>query len=77
MRFVFTCVLIIASLGVSACQTTPKSLNPKSEDESKIPKLKKPVVRRIWVPEKIEENGLVWEEGHWRYEVEKNATFAR
>ncbi len=61
-----------------SCQTKPKAADGKAgDDDSKVPKLKKPVVRRIWVSEKIEENGLIWEEGHWRYEVEKNATFAR
>ncbi len=77
MKHTFIVLSILTSAFVfCACQTKPKA-DSKTEDESKVPKLKKPVVRRIWVPEKIEENGLIWEEGHWRYEVEKNATFAR
>ena len=38
------------------CQTTPRP--DETKDKSTLaPKLTKPVVRRVWIPEKIEDDG--------------------
>lgn len=58
------CVLI------GGCQSKPKITDANSKSNAQgDPKLMKPTVKRIWIPRKIEDDGKVMEDGHWRYEV--------
>ncbi len=59
------------------CQTSkPVVDNAKPKSDSN-PKLTKPVVRKVWVPEKIEDDGHVMIEGHWRYEIQSGSSWSR
>jgi hypothetical protein len=70
--------LLFSVLFLISCQSLPKVQSAKSSDaRSNVPKLTKPVVKRVWVPEKIEENGSVFEEGHWRYLLQHNSNWSR
>ena len=59
------------------CESKPKITDVKPDSSSSTPKLIKPTVRRIWIPQKIEEDGKVFEEGHWRYEVQGGSSWSR
>jgi len=51
-----------------------KSGSPKSDD-SKVPSLTSPEVRRVWVPEKIDGNKFI--EGHYMYLIERNSVWSK
>lgn len=51
--------------------------NSKDQKPEEVPKLTKPVVRRVWVPPQVKENGSIYEEGYWRYLIEKEAVWSR
>lgn len=61
---------------VAACQTNSKVPEPPPAQVT-APKLLKPTVKRTWIPQKIEDDGKVMEEGHWRYEVIGGSAWAR
>lgn len=69
-------LLFICATLVS-CQSSQKSSN-KNEKETleQAPKLTKPIVRKIWIPEKIEDDGLTMTGGHWKYLIDKGASWA-
>lgn len=47
----------------------------KQGDDSKIPSLTSPEVRRVWVPERVE--GSKYIEGHYMYVIERNSVWSR
>ena len=73
LRFRF---LIVAALLIG-CQSKPKVTDGKPGSKESVPKLIKPTVRRTWIPQKIEEDGRVMEDGHWRYEVIGGSSWSR
>ena len=58
------------------CQSVPNPNQSKAKPETN-PKLTKPVVRRVWIPEKIEDDGHVMIEGHWRFEIQAGSSWSR
>jgi hypothetical protein len=75
IRFIYF-ISICAAL--VSCQTSPKNAPNKNEKETleAAPKLTRPVVRKIWIPEKIEDDGLTMTGGHWKYLINKGASWA-
>ena len=59
------------------CQSKPKVTDAKPDAQTNNPKLTKPSVRRSWIPQRIEDDGKVMEEGHWRYEVLGGSSWSR
>ena len=59
------------------CQTKPKVVDAKPDAATSAPKLTKPTVRRTWIPQRIEDDGKVMEEGHWRYEIIGGSSWSR
>lgn len=47
----------------------------KQSEDSKVPSLTSPEVRRVWVPEKIEGGKFI--EGHYMYVIERNSVWSR
>lgn len=66
---------LIAVVFVSGCSTFQKKgpVDPKVAEV--IPKLKKPEVRKVWVPDQI--FGDEYITGHWKYVLEKNSVWAK
>ena len=52
-------------------------LKKKSVDSSEPPKLLSPKVKKIWIPSKMKDGGLEWEEGHYIYRIERGTTWSR
>ncbi len=71
-------LLISICLLIISCQTAQKNSNDKNvkENTEAAPKLTKPVVRKIWIPDKIEDDGLTMTGGHWKYLIDRGATWA-
>lgn len=61
---------IIAILG---CQSKQK----KSDKDQNLvpPKLTRPEVRKIWVPDQIHDN--IYESGHWQYVIDKQSVWSK
>jgi len=47
----------------------------KKTDDTKVPSLTSPEVRRVWVPEKIDGGKFI--EGHYMYVIERNSVWSR
>ena len=72
-------MLLISFCGfIISCQSSPKISTDKNGKENlePAPKLTKPVVRKIWIPEKIEDDGLTMTGGHWKYLIDRGSTWA-
>lgn len=62
--------IVIVCLCIVGCQSKPKVTDASTKPDGQgDPKLMKPTVKRIWIPRKIEDDGKVMEDGHWRYEI--------
>ena len=66
VRVISVALALVFAVG---CQSKPKVTDAKPDAQTNNPKLTKPTVRRSWIPRRIEEDGKIMEEGHWRYEV--------
>jgi hypothetical protein len=58
----------------TGCATQTKK-NADQTPAQDIPKLKRPEVRRVWVPDQIVGDEYVT--GHWKYLIEKNAVWTK
>lgn len=68
----------IALISLIACATSgPKTTNKEENNKENTPLLTKPVVRRIWIPDQILDGGKVYDQGHWRYLLEKETTWSK
>jgi len=68
----------IAAVLVAMIMTACASQAPKKTEqdaEKNIPKLKRPEVRRVWVPDQIVGDEYVT--GHWKYLIEKNSVWTK
>ena len=75
-------VLILSLLvwNTSACSNLtkkPNSFKNKESIEEKIPKMIKPNVKKIWIPDEIRNNGTEYIEGHYMYLIERNSTWSK
>lgn len=69
----------IALVAIIGCQTAfkVKDIKTDGKDLPSGPKLTKPVIKKIWVPEAIEDDGRVLIEGHYKWLLEKDSTWSR
>ncbi len=63
-------IILGFALLLTAC-TAPK----KKEEPTIDPRLTRPEVRKVWVPDKI--SGDEYEAGHWKYVIQKNSSWAK
>lgn len=68
---------VAAASVIGGCQSKPKVTDSKNPPNANLPKLLKPTARRTWIPQKIEDDGRVLIEGHWRYEVTGGSSWSR
>ena len=68
---------VLLLLSMAACSVLQKNKPNKASDNKVeiIPKLTRPVVRRIWVPDEIRESEFI--QGHWKYLLEKESVWAK
>lgn len=57
---------------ISACTTSPKKTQPNPDF---VPKLKRPEVRKVWVPDQIVGDEYI--SGHWKFVLEKNSVWTK
>ena len=69
--------IALAVAFATGCQSKPKVTDVKPDTQSTAPKITKPNVRRSWIPQRIEDDGKIMEEGHWRYEILGGSSWSR
>jgi hypothetical protein len=75
MKRVTTKLMIFAlMLSLTACaHQAPKK--QEQDGSANVPKLKRPEVRRVWVPDQIVGDEYIT--GHWKYVLEKNSVWTK
>jgi len=58
---------------LAACSTKQKKVDAGAEPIS--PKLTRPDVRKVWVPDQIKDN--IYEMGHWQYVIDKQSVWSK
>lgn len=77
-HFLQTVVIGVAVLFILGCQSSPKIKDSKDGGKDATgPKLTKPAIKKIWIPESIEDDGKVLVEGHYKWLLEKDSTWSR
>lgn len=68
----------IALIFILGCQTGAqiKALKDSTTETAQGPKLTKPVIKKIWVPEIIEDDGRVLIEGHYKWILDKESSWS-
>ncbi len=76
MKYPYKAVIALAFLvSVTACSSIQKKGTGENKQPEFVPKLKRPEVRKVWVPDQI--SGDEYITGHWKYVLEKNAVWTK
>lgn len=72
--------LLVFLLCFVACASTKKpgenkDTNNTNQNKDKVPALTMPKVRKVWVPDKIENDKYI--EGHWMWVLERTSTWSQ
>ena len=67
-------VLLVFAMALTACVSGTKKKSEPLEIQT-VPKLKRPEVRKVWVPDQIVGDEFV--SGHWKFVIEKNAVWTK
>jgi hypothetical protein len=72
-----TKIISLTLLPVLFCACSAMSKKPSNQEKKEdfVPKLKRPEVRKVWVPDQIVGDEYVT--GHWKYVLEKNAVWTK
>lgn len=74
-------LLPICFYNLTACSNLNKKPDAdksvKEIKEENLPKITKPTVRKIWIPEEYRNNGTEYVEGHYLYKIERNSTWSK
>ncbi len=60
----------------TGCQTMKSKATDKAQTQTP-PKLLKPEIKKIWIPEVIKNSGTEWEEGHYLYRIQRDTSWSR
>lgn len=67
-------IVLTYSFLIAACSSLQKK-GSNAKLEEFIPKLKKPEVRKVWVPDQIVGDEYVT--GHWKFVLQKNSVWTK
>lgn len=67
---------LVFCLFIVSCQHTTNKSDEVLKSQTP-PKLLKPEVKKIWIPEIIKNNGTEWEEGHYLYRIQRDTSWSR
>ena len=76
MKHPYRSILVVGMISlVSACASNPKKTLSDGKQIDFVPKLKRPEVRKVWVPDQIVGDEYI--SGHWKFVLEKNAVWTK
>ena len=67
--------LFLALFSLLGCGST--QLTNKDNPQKEVPKITKPILKKIWVPEEIKNNGTEYVEGHYMNVIEKDSVWSQ
>lgn len=70
-----TVLMIVLTFVITACTSAQKKTGTENKEPEFTPKLKRPEVRKVWVPDQIVGDEYI--SGHWKFVLEKNAVWAK
>lgn len=73
LHYVFS-MLVVMGL-ITACSSSQKKGTDGGKQTDFVPKLKRPEVRKVWVPDQIVGDEYI--SGHWKFVLEKNAVWTK
>lgn len=75
MKYQYRAAIVLTlTVLLSACASTMKSTADTKQSEF-TPKLKRPEVRKVWVPDQIVGDEYIT--GHWKFVLEKNSVWTK
>ena len=77
MRLIKVLIISFLVFNISACSNLNKKINTTNTKEEQIPKIIKPNVKKVWIPDEIRNNGSEYVEGHYMYIIERNSTWSK
>ena len=69
-------LVVLICLFTMSCQHKV-NISDGSGAQQTPPKLLKPEVKKIWIPEIIKNGGTEWEEGHYLYRIQRDTSWSR
>ena len=69
-------VLFSIFIFFNGCQNMKSKTIEKTQTQTP-PKLLKPEIKKIWIPEIIKNGGAEWEEGHYLYRIQRDTSWSR
>ena len=75
IRFNKSLLVFVCLLSLSCQHYANKSADTSTQQLP--PKLLKPEVKKIWIPEIIKNGGTEWEEGHYLYRIQRETSWSR
>jgi hypothetical protein len=72
---IYMMLLTVLLVGAVACSNSQKRNSASNAPEEFNPKLTRPEVRKVWVPDRI--SGEEYESGHWKFLIQKNSSWAK
>lgn len=75
IRVITKIVILAFVISATACSSVNKKKLESDSQSQSAPKLKRPEVRKVWVPDQIVGDEFV--SGHWKYVIEKNAVWTK
>lgn len=74
MSPIFKTIVVLGSvIAIVSCSNKLKKVDTGPEGAQ--PKLTRPDVRKVWVPDQIHDN--VYEMGHWQYVIDKQSVWSK
>lgn len=70
-----TVFVLVMTVLITACSSMQKKGSTDTKQPEFIPKLKRPEVRKVWVPDQI--SGDEYITGHWKFVLQKNSVWTK
>lgn len=76
MKHPYRSIVLVGLMSLlNACASNPKKVSGDGKQIDFVPKLKRPEVRKVWVPDQIVGDEYI--SGHWKFVLEKNAVWTK
>ena len=75
IRVITKIVIIAFAISATSCSSINKKKGESEPQSQSVPKLKRPEVRKVWVPDQIVGDEFV--SGHWKYVIQKNVVWTK
>lgn len=75
MKHPYRGIVVVGLMSLLSACASAKKVTGDGKQTDFVPKLKRPEVRRVWVPDQIVGDEYI--SGHWKFVLEKNAVWTK